>query len=139
MIVYDLNGVQSIWKLSGLYNHTKAGNKSSLHIAARSLLKEIFPTCVVLEEIPIYVRKSEILYLDFFMPLTKLCIEVHGEQHYSFVKHYHHNMMGFIKSKKRDNDKREWCDINNIQCIELPYNKIDEWRNIIHHEYQRTS
>jgi len=106
---------------------------------ARSLLKELFPTCVVLEEIPIYIRKSEILYLDFFMPLTKLCIEVHGEQHYSFVKHYHNNIMGFVKSKKRDNEKKEWCEINNIVYIELPYNKTDEWRNIVQYEYQRTS
>lgn len=33
---------------------------------------------------------------------------------------------------KRDNEKKEWCELNNIQLVELPYNEdINEWRKRI--------
>jgi hypothetical protein len=120
--------------------HGKITNRSSLHLRARSLIVSIFPTLQILEEVPIQLRKSEVLYLDFYLPLNKTCIETHGEQHYKFVAHYHSNQLGFIKHKKRDKEKIEWCEKNNIRYIELPFNESDEeWRNRITNEYQRTS
>lgn len=104
-------------------------NKSQLHLQARTLLKECFPTLQVLEEIPIQLRKSEHLILDFYLPLNKKCIEVHGEQHYKFTRFYHKDMMGFIRHKKRDQEKKEWCELNGISYIELPYDEsIDQWK-----------
>ena len=85
----------------------------------------------LLEEVTINIRKSEFLYLDFYIPMIKTCMEVHGEQHYNFTPFYHANMMAFLKSQKRDRDKKSWCELNNIQYIELPYNKTDEWSELI--------
>jgi hypothetical protein len=100
---------------------------------ARLLLKDIYPTLQILEEIPIPLRRSETLYLDFYLPLLKKCIEVHGEQHYKFVPFYHQNIMGFAKQKKRDNEKQEWCRNNNIEYIELPhYEDIESWKKRLH-------
>ena len=43
--------------------------------------------------------------------------------------------MGFVKHKKRDQAKREWCAINGIDYIELPYDeKLEEWKKRIINE-----
>jgi hypothetical protein len=136
MLVKDLNDNIHKWNLTGNIAHGKIDNKSTLHLRARQLIKQIFPTMQILEEVPIPLRKSEVLYLDFYLPLNKFCIEVHGEQHYKFVAHYHNNKMGFIKHKKRDKDKQEWCDINNIRYVELPFDENDtKWQQRIISEY----
>ena len=85
----------------------------------------------ILEEVPIQIRRSETLYLDFYIPLNKKCIEVHWQQHYEFVPFYHGNKLSFLKARKRDLEKKEWCEANNISYIELPFNKLEEWERII--------
>jgi predicted adenine nucleotide alpha hydrolase (AANH) superfamily ATPase len=88
----------------------------------------VYPTLTILQEVPIPLRKNQVLFLDFYIPLLKKAIEVHGEQHYKFVAHYHSNAMGFMKHKKRDHDKQEWCESNGIEYIELPYNEdVEQW------------
>lgn len=131
MNVKDLDGNTSRWCLSG--NIAKGSiNKSEPHMRTKELLVNLFPTLQILEEVPISLRRSETLYLDFYLPLKKYCIEVHGEQHYKFVPFYHNNLLGFIKSKKRDKEKKEWCHINNITYIELPHNEIlKQWEERI--------
>jgi hypothetical protein len=129
MQVKDLDGNISNWQLIGNIAHGRATNKSSLHLRARQLIHNCFPTLQTLEEISVSVRRAETLYLDFYLPLIKTCIEVHGEQHYAFNRFFHSTVLGFLKHKKRDQDKQEWCSINNIKYIELPYNETDdEWR-----------
>lgn len=135
MQVKDLDGNTYNWQLIGNIAHGAALNKSSLHLEARSMIHEHFPTLQVLEEVPVNVRKTELLYLDFYLPLIKKCIEVHGEQHYKFSRFFHNTALGFIKHKKRDQDKKEWCELNNITHIELPFDKKDEWIKRIKNEY----
>lgn len=131
MNIVTLDGDTKKWSLLGTISKNQQ-NKSSLHIKARDLLVELFPTLQILEEVPASIRKSEMLYLDFYLPLKKYCIEVHGEQHYKLVSFYHQNLIGFLKSKKRDNDKKEWCELNSIKYIELPYNEDEKkWRERI--------
>jgi hypothetical protein len=132
MTVFDLDGNSSNWCLKGHVAKARLSNKSQYHLRARELLAGLFPTLQILEEVPIKTRKSETLYLDFYLPLMKKCVEVHGEQHYKFIGFYHHTMMDFFRSQKRDNEKKEWCDINGISHITLPYNEdITEWRQKI--------
>lgn len=135
MQVKDLDGNTYNWQLIGNISHGSAKNKSNLHLKARDLIHECFPTLQVLEEVPIQIRRSETLYLDFYLPLNKKCIEVHGEQHYTFSRFYHHTFLGFVRHKKRDQEKQEWCALNNIEYIELPFDEnIDSWKNRIKHE-----
>ena len=135
MQVKDLDGNTYNWQLIGNIAHGAVLNKSSLHLEARSMIHEHFPTLQVLEEVPVNVRKTELLYLDFYLPLIKKCIEVHGEQHYKFSRFFHNTPLGFIKHKKRDQDKKEWCELNNITYIELPFDKKDEWIKRIKNEH----
>jgi len=132
MLVKDIDGLSHNWNLTGNMAKGRVENKSSLHLAARGLIISTFPTLQVLEEVPIPLRRLDSLYLDFYLPLKKLCVEVHGEQHYKFVPFYHSSMLAFLKSQKRDREKQEWCEINGIQYIALPYSEITEqWKNRI--------
>ena len=135
MQVKDLDGNYTNWQLIGNIAHGSMQNKSSLHLQARDLIHICFPTLQVLEEVSVNVRRSEILYLDFYLPLVKKCIEVHGEQHYKFVPFYHNNPLGFMRHKKRDQEKKEWCEVNGISYIELPFHENEElWLNRIKNE-----
>lgn len=132
MYVRDLDGNITLWNLKGNIVKGSVDNKSSYHIKARSLIKQLFPTMQILEEVTIHARKNDILYIDFYLPLIRMAIEVHGEQHYKFVPMYHANQLAFLKAQKRDRDKKDWCVINGINLIELPYNEnVDEWSNRI--------
>lgn len=129
MDTIDLDGNSQYWQLTG-HKPNYNTKKSSLHLRARNLLNVIYPTLQILEEIPVHIRRSDLVYLDFYIPLKRMCIEIQGEQHYKFVQHYHGSALGFLKHKKRDRDKKEWCEINGINFIELPYNESDElWQN----------
>jgi hypothetical protein len=132
MQVIDLDGIHHRWVLTGHIARGKILHKSSHHLRARQLIASIYPTLQILEEVPIPIRKSETLYLDFYLPLKKLCIEVHGEQHYKFIPFYHNNIMGFLKAQKNDREKKEWCSYNNISVVELPYNEsMEQWQDRI--------
>lgn len=100
--------------------------RSELHVRARIILKEIFPFDRILEEV---FLPSVGLYGDFYIPKQKMMIECHGRQHYEFIKYFHKTAAGFIKSLQRDNQKKEFCEINEIELVELPYNESDnQWR-----------
>lgn len=119
------------WKL---LNHVPLGdderNRSKYHLAARQLLTQLFPTDRVLEEVPL--PGSGGLTADFLIPAEKLIIEVHGEQHYKYVMHFHGSLLGFIAARKRDMNKKRWCELNGIRLVELPYTEaVDEWRRRI--------
>lgn len=129
MKIVDLDGNHIKWHLTGYIAKGKLQNKSSLHLSARNLITQTFPTLQILEEVSLPLRKNETLFLDFYLPLAKIAIEVHGQQHYEFVPFYHSNKMNFFKAQKRDNEKKEWCGINHIKYIEFPYNEtIEQWK-----------
>ena len=132
MQVIDLDGNISSWNISG--NSSKANNinKSSFHLLARDIIKKIYPTMPLLEEVTINIRKSEFLYLDFYIPMIKTCMEVHGEQHYKFIPFFHGTQINFLSSRANDNNKIEWCSVNGITLVELPFNESDEqWKSRI--------
>jgi hypothetical protein len=101
MQVVDLDGNSYNWQLTGNIAHGSNNKKSSLHLGARRIIHEIYPTLQILEEVQVVLRKSEYVYMDFYIPLIKKCIEVHGEQHYKFNRFYHRKT-----PKKRQREKR---------------------------------
>ena len=99
MKTVGLDGNEFNMTLTGLTAKSSLNNKSSFHLLARNLLKDIYPTLQIIEEVSIQIRKSETLYMDFFIPLNKKCIEVHGEQHYKFTPFYHRSKIDFLKQQ----------------------------------------
>lgn len=132
MRVRDLNGNSFNWKIEGnIVNGEDNRSRSELHIQARRIIKDLFSTVRVLEEVPIKPRfKTQ--FLDFYLPVNKLAIEVNGEQHYKFSQFYHSSASAFLEQKKRDRDKIDWCELNNITLVVLPYNEsLEQWKNRI--------
>ena len=81
-----------------------------------SLLKKTFPHTKIKKEYTIK-HGGRTLFVDFFLPLFFIAIEVHGRQHDVFVKHFHGDEKGWKEHKKRDRVKEEWADLNNITYI----------------------
>jgi len=104
--------------------------KSNLHKQAVALVKELYPTVKIIEEYPIKVDRTT-LYVDIFIPLLKLAIEVHGEQHYEMNSFYHNSKAEFYAQKKRDNDKLNYLNEAGYTVKILPYNEIDKWKQIL--------
>lgn len=110
-------------------------NKSSLHYKVRELIRDIFPNLSLYEEVTLpgskKIGRTSLLYADFFIPELMLIVEVHGKQHYEYCSFFHKDKMDFLKSRKRDSDKIEWCELNGIKLVALPYNEEKEWKNLI--------
>lgn len=137
MKVKGLNGKEYVWNLSD-YNvfNDDTRKRSKYHIRARNILKEIYHSYRILEEVKLpgstALHRKGVLYLDFYIPSIMKAFEVHGEQHYAYNPFFHKSMADFIKSKGRDEDKIEWCNINNIDITVLKYSESeDEWRQAI--------
>jgi len=131
MIIKDLLGNKHNINLGTISINTVRELRSSLHIQARALLKELYPMTQIVEEVSIPILPGQTIYFDFFIPLFKTFIEVQGQQHYEQSSLFHKNEADFLKQKKRDNDKVRWAELNGFTLIELPYDKIDEWRNLL--------
>jgi hypothetical protein len=110
-------------------------NKSSLHTKTREIIKELFPNLSVYEEVTLpgskKIGRASLLYADFFIPELMLIIEAHGRQHYQYCSFFHKDKMDFLNAKKRDLDKIEWCEINNIKIAVLPFDRKEEWKQLI--------
>jgi hypothetical protein len=133
MKVVDFNGNKYSWPPKGYeVNFDDIRPRSELHLRCRELLRKLYPTQPILEEVPI---PGENLFCDFYLPRRNMVIECNGEQHYTFMRHFHGTYTSFAKHKARDERKLQWCNINNIKFIVLPYNENDEqWQKKIINE-----
>ena len=110
--------------------------RSKHHIRARHLIKEVYHSYRLLEEVKLpgstSTNKRSVLYLDFFIPNIRKAFEVHGRQHYEHIPFFHRTKADFVLAKARDEDKIEWCELNDIELVTLKYSENDdEWRNTI--------
>jgi hypothetical protein len=134
MNIKGLDGKEYVWNPTNC--QAKASSRSALHKKAKALLDEVFTHDRVLQEVSLpgtkdQYRKST-LRGDLFIPNRKILVEVHGEQHYKFNKFFYKSKLDFYRAKARDNDKRNWCEINDITLIVFNYDEdIDEWRRKI--------
>jgi very-short-patch-repair endonuclease len=87
------------------------------------LLKELFPHNRIKAEY--YVNyKGKKLFFDFYVHELGLLIEVQGQQHTKFVKHFHGDKEVFLAQKNRDNLKIEYVQENQLlSLIRFNYNE----------------
>jgi hypothetical protein len=134
MKVFGINGKEYVWNLSKYdvkKDNTRA--RSKYHLRSRNLLREIYHSYRILEEVKLpgstAKHRKGVLYLDFYIPQIKKAFEVHGQQHYEYNPFFHKNMADFLLAKGKDEDKIEWCHLNNIDLIILKYSDCDDaWR-----------
>jgi len=137
MKIVGINGKEYIWNLSSY--DVKADDKrarSKYHLRARKLLKEIYHSYRILEEVKLpgstALHRKSVLYLDFYIPQIKSAFEVHGQQHYEFCPFFHKSKADFILAQAKDCDKIEWCRLNGIKMVTLKYSDSNEdWRQQI--------
>ena len=129
MKIQDLDGNIYKWKIEGsIVRSNDQRPRSQLHLAARSLLKETYPTLQICEEVSVQIKRDRKVFLDFYINTIKTVVEVHGQQHYKFNTLYHTSAQDFLNQKKRDQDLQDWCVLNNLNYIELPFNEDeDKW------------
>ena len=137
MKVTGINGREYAWNLTS-YN-VDANDKrkrSKFHVRARNLLKTIFHSYRILEEVKLpgstESHRKGVLYLDFYIPQIMMAIEVHGQQHYDYTPFFHKNKAAFALAQAKDDDKIRWCELNKIDIIVLKHSDTDEqWRDQI--------
>ena len=129
MKIQDLDGNIHKWKIEGsIVRSNDQRPRSQLHLTARSLIKEIYPTLQICEEVSVQIKRDRKVFLDFYINTIKTVVEVHGQQHYKFNSLYHTSAQDFLNQKKRDQDLQDWCVLNNLNYIELPFNEDkDKW------------
>jgi hypothetical protein len=86
------------------------------------MLKELFPLNVVLKEHYVNYKGTK-LFFDFYIKDLGVLIEVQGEQHSRFIKHFHEDKEGFSGQKKRDNLKLEYAEDKEIAFIQINYDE----------------
>jgi|TARA_R110002167_G_scaffold90063_1_gene242896 hypothetical protein len=94
----------------------EAKSRSNIQYDTKSFLKNYWLNNVVFEEFPVAGTR---LTLDFYNATKKIAIEVQGQQHRKFVPFFHGNRMNYIDQLRRDKQKLEFCDINEIDLIEI--------------------
>ena len=109
----------------------KHHKKSKGHSTAKKILKELYPLSQVYEEIPIIINENKTLYIDLYLPTLGLMVEVNGRQHYEHTSHFHKSKLDYLKAKQNDELKKQFCELNNIRLVILPYDKQKEWRDLL--------
>jgi len=97
----------------------------------RELTQSLFPYCTIFPEY--FVKfKGQTLYFDFYLKELNILIEVQGAQHYEYNKHFHGNREGFVSSKRRDNLKKEYCELERMALVIIPYNEKVDKKKLLH-------
>ena len=130
MKIRDLDGNSYTWKIAGnIVRSNEQRPRSKLHLKARQLLRDLYPALQIMEEVSFQLRRNQSGFLDFYINTVKTVIEVHGSQHYKFNTLYHTSIHDFINQKKRDVALVDWCELNNLTYVELPFNEsVEEWK-----------
>ena len=92
-------------------------SRSKIQFQAKQFLKKHWINHIVFEEFPVAGTK---LSLDFYNANKKIAVEVQGKQHTKYVPFFHgSNKINYLNKLKRDRDKLKFCEINNIQLVEI--------------------
>ena len=90
---------------------------SKLEVSFRDFIHPFWKNSIILYQFKI---PGSLLRIDFLNVNKRLAVEIDGEQHESFNKHFHANSRNtYLAAIKRDLDKEKWCELNNIKLIRL--------------------
>jgi hypothetical protein len=80
------------------------------------------------QEVVTYLNKKHIF--DFYLPNYNLFIEYDGEQHFKSIDYFGGDDE-FKKIIHNDNLKNEYCKLNNINLLRIPYTEFKKIENIL--------
>lgn len=127
MKITGLDNKEYSWSPS--HKSIKTDKRSKLHEKAKNLLTNLYPNDMIIEEIVLPGSGHPPLRADIFLPMRRIMVEVHGEQHFEYNKFFFKDKGQFFKARARDRKKIEWCNINDIMLVEFNFNESeDEWK-----------
>lgn len=91
-------------------------SRSKFQNRIKMFLMPYWKNDVVFEEFRIVGTK---LSLDFYNANKKVAVEVQGDQHIRYVKHFHKNRLQYLDQLKRDQKKLDFCEFNDIKLVEI--------------------
>lgn len=92
-------------------------SRSKIQFQTKQFLRDYWGNHIVFEEFPVAGTK---LSLDFYNANKKIAVEVQGKQHIKYVPFFHgKNKINYLNQLKRDQDKFKFCEINDIQLVEV--------------------
>ena len=102
----------------------EAESKSKFQFSVKDFLYPYWRSDIVFEEFKLVGTR---LSFDLYNANKKIAIEVQGAQHTKYVKFFHGNRMKYLEQLKRDDKKFRFCEINDINLVEIyPNDKICE-------------
>jgi len=109
--------IRTVKKAKNYLIEWDSGSRSKIQYNAKQFLKKYWSKHIVFEEFPVAGTK---LSLDFYNANKKIAVEVQGKQHTKYVPFFHgKNKINYLNQLKRDRDKLQFCEINDIQLVEI--------------------
>ncbi len=91
-------------------------SKSKIQFNAKQFLKKYWSSHIVFEEFPVAGTR---LRFDFYNANKKIAVEINGAQHTKYVPFFHKRRSNFVSQIRRDQQKIDFCELNNIKFIEI--------------------
>ena len=92
-------------------------SRSKFQTTVKKFLYKYWKNDIVFEEFRVVGSR---LTLDFYNANKKIAVEVQGKQHTKYVPFFHgKNKINYINQLKRDQDKLKFCELNDIQLVEI--------------------
>lgn len=115
MKVKCISGKGAFWKSKPIDWNGKS--KSKLQKDCKSILFLYWNGDNVSEELKMPGQR---LFFDFVNFHKKIIVESSGEQHFKYNKFFHNkNIFNLVASKKRDENKRKFAELNEFTFIEV--------------------
>lgn len=122
MRLLDIRG-RSVCKNVSRYSIDWDGkSRSIIQADIKRFLKPYWYGQIVYEEFPVY---GSLLKVDILNATRRIAVEVNGKQHGQYNKFFHNNdHANFLKSIKRDVQKRDWLERNGFVLVEVEFNEV---------------
>ena len=91
-------------------------SRSKIQFKAKQYLQPYWCNHVVFEEFPVAGTR---LKFDFYNANKKIAGEIHGAQHVNYVPFFHGRRSNFVRQLRRDPQKLDFCDLNDIKIVEI--------------------
>ncbi len=124
----DLDGKQHGICIEPYLFNPERDCRSELQRAAGKELQRLFPLCSIFTEVPAIGTG---LYLDYFIPSLRLCVEVDGGHHNTYNKFFHGDLKGFARTIRNDQIKEQWALKNGFAFCRIVENDIPKLKEII--------
>jgi hypothetical protein len=98
-------------------------SRSKMQFGVKDFVRKYWFNDVVFEEFPIVGTRMS---LDLYNANKNIAIEVQGAQHLKYTPFFHgKSKTTFLSQIRRDNDKQEFCKLNDIKLVEVyPEDKL---------------